>query len=292
MLSGIPVEFQPSADAEAVLSSLARGRVTVLVGTMPSIHLIANDPDAAEYDLRALRLCALSNPICPVALRKEISTNLGAEAMTVNCIDEAGGSVTATQPGDTDEVLAATSGRTVAGVDLRIVNLESGRPVGMNEIGEVVVRSPMSSSGFLSDPEATAALRDDGGFVKTGELGALLSGDHLRLVGRTRDVIRRGGVTVDPADIEEVLKGCDGVGDAAVVGLPDEFLGELICACVVPSPGTASLKPPSLRVACALALSSVKIPDVVVPVDALPTLPDGRVSKSALRSILQGESSG
>jgi acyl-CoA synthetase (AMP-forming)/AMP-acid ligase II len=149
------------------------------------------------------------------------------------------------------------------------------------ESGEICVRSPFLMDGYFDDPEATAAALRDGWF-HTGDLGALDADGYLSIVGRLKDVIRTGGESVAPAEVEAALAGAPGVRELAVVGIPDPHWGEVVCAVVVPEAGaTPTLD--ALRAHCAGRLAGFKQPRRLEQIDALPrTAATGQVQRTLL----------
>jgi cyclohexanecarboxylate-CoA ligase len=172
-------------------------------------------------------------------------------------------------PHDTDEQLATTEGKPVLGAEVRIVT-EDGAVAGPDEEGEVRVRGPVVTLGY-TDPAANAAAFDEDGWFRTGDLGVLRADGHLRLTGRLKDVIIRKGENISARELEEVLFAHPKVGDVAVIGLPDEERGELVCAVVEAPEGGEALTFDEMVTACTTAgLMRQKIPERLEVVDKLP----------------------
>jgi acyl-CoA synthetase (AMP-forming)/AMP-acid ligase II len=172
-------------------------------------------------------------------------------------------------PHDTDEQLANTEGKPVLGADVRIVK-EDGSVAGPDEEGEVRVRGPVVCRGY-TDEQATKDAYDDEGWFRTGDLGVLRADGHLRLTGRLKDVIIRKGENISARELEDVLFNHEKVGDVAVIGLPDDERGELVCAVVEPPEGGEALTFDEMVAACTDAgLMRQKIPERLEVVDRLP----------------------
>src|SRR4051794_17242733 len=172
-------------------------------------------------------------------------------------------------PHDTDEQLATTEGKPVLGAEVRIVK-EDGTAAAPDEEGEVRVRGPVVTLGY-TDPATNAAAFDDDGWFRTGDLGVLRADGHLRLTGRLKDVIIRKGENISARELEEVLFAHPKVGDVAVIGLPDEERGELVCAVVEPPEDGAALSFAEMVACCeAAGLMRQKIPERLEVVDRLP----------------------
>jgi acyl-CoA synthetase (AMP-forming)/AMP-acid ligase II len=180
--------------------------------------------------------------------------------------------------------LLGTAGRARPGVELAVVD-DSDRPLGPDEVGEVVVRGPSVMSGYWNRPDATAeTLR--GGWLHTGDLGAIGADGVLRLLDRTKDMIISGGSNVYAVEVEAVLSAHPEVADVAVVGVPDDTWGELVVAVVVPREG-AGLDEGALEAHCRASLAGYKLPRRWVPADALPRNAYGKVLKRDLRTSLE-----
>ncbi len=183
---------------------------------------------------------------------------------------------------DTDEELAHSEGKAVPGVELRLVDLD-GNVVGAGEEGEVRAKGPQVTRGYL-DPSLDASAFDDDGWFRTGDLGVLDEAGNLRITGRIKDVIIRKGENISAKEVEDLLFGHDAVADVAVVGLPDDQVGELACAVVVTPAGAEPLTMEAMQQHLLDAgLSKRKLPERLEHVDALPRNPTGKVLKFKLR---------
>jgi acyl-CoA synthetase (AMP-forming)/AMP-acid ligase II len=176
---------------------------------------------------------------------------------------------------DDDAVtVATTSGRPIAGFELAIAD----------GTGEVLLRGPNVMLGYLDDPEATAATIDADGWLHTGDVGALDERGNLRITDRLKDMYICGGFNVYPAEIEQVLARLDGVTESAVIGVPDERLGEVGKAFIVIKPGTV-LDEQAVIAYTREHLANFKTPRSVAFLDALPRNPGGKVVKPQLRAL-------
>jgi acyl-CoA synthetase (AMP-forming)/AMP-acid ligase II len=177
--------------------------------------------------------------------------------------------------------VATTVGRARPGFEIRIIEADAEAPTGT--AGEVVVRGPSVMAGYLDDDEATAAAMTPDGWLRTGDLGVLDERGNLRIVGRIKDMFIVGGFNAYPAEIENLLLRHPDVQQAAVIGIPDERLGEVGMAFVV----TRSGDPDAAEVIqawCRDEMANYKVPRVVEVVDALPTNATGKVVKDELRA--------
>lgn len=191
---------------------------------------------------------------------------------------------TLTTPADDLERVLTTDGRPVPGVEVRVVDPVTREPLPVGEVGEAASRGPQVFCGYLDDPALTAAVLDADGWYYSGDLARLDADGYLRIVGRAKDVIIRGGENISAAEVEQVLRECPGVRDAAAVAMPDRRLGECVCAYLVLEPGVPAPDVPALREQfLARGLAKYKIPAHVEVVDALPLSPAGKVRKDVLR---------
>jgi acyl-CoA synthetase (AMP-forming)/AMP-acid ligase II len=178
------------------------------------------------------------------------------------------------RPDDDAVTVATTSGRPIADFELRIAD----------ESGEVLLRGPNVMLGYLDDADATAAAIDADGWLHTGDIGALDEHGNLRITDRLKDMYICGGFNVYPAEVEQVLARLDGVADSAVIGVPDERLGEVGKAFVVIKPG-AELDEQTVIAYTRKHLANFKAPRSVAFLAALPRNPGGKVVKPQLREL-------
>ena len=178
-----------------------------------------------------------------------------------------------TSPTDGPEERSETVGRPLEGVEVQILD-EAEDPVPNGTEGEIAVRGFNLMSGYFRQPAATRSVITAGGLFKTGDLGTLDDEGYLRIDGRKRDLIIRGGYSVHPREVEDHLRSLPAVADAAVVGIPNEVLGELVCACVVLIEG-ALVTEDEIRELCRPTLAEYKLPDVVHFVEELPKTTTG-----------------
>jgi non-ribosomal peptide synthetase component E (peptide arylation enzyme) len=178
-----------------------------------------------------------------------------------------------------------TVGRVVPGQELRLVD-GNGDDVPPGEPGEVLWRGPNSSFGFLNQPQLDAMAFDDSGFFHSGDLGVLDDDGYLRIVGRLKDMILRGGLNIYPAEVESLLFEMSKVADAAVVGIPDARLGERACAVVVLADRAESLEVAEVGAFLeAAGLARFKHPEFVVAVDELPRAASAKLDKARIRTM-------
>lgn len=183
------------------------------------------------------------------------------------------------------DLVCDTVGAAIPGVEVRIAPAADGSAPadGASRVGEIEVRGHNVMAGYLEDQQATAEAMHDG-WLRTGDIGWIGPDHYIRIVGRVKDVVVVGGFNVFPAEVEHVLAAHPVVAEAAVVGIPDERLGEVPVAFVVPtSPASASPAPDELIAWCRDRLANFKVPRRVWLVDSLPRVTVGKVAKPELR---------
>ncbi|MEB2286283.1 MAG: fatty acid--CoA ligase [Polyangiaceae bacterium UTPRO1] len=272
----------PVFDVAQVLERIGRDRVSVLPGPPTLYQMILAHPERRRYDLSSLRLAVTGAAAIPVELIRRLRDELRLETIvTAYGLTEATGVVTMCRPEDDPETIATTSGRAIPDVEVRCVD-PSGAEVPRGTPGEIVVRGYNVMRGYFDDPAATVEAIDAAGWLHTGDVGVMDARGYLRITDRLKDMFITGGFNCYPAEIESILLGCPGVGQVAVIGVPDERLGEVAMAFVVPQPGAA----PTAATVIAWSrenMANYKAPRRVAIVDALPLNATGKVTKFVLR---------
>ncbi len=283
LLTGATVVPQAVFDVTETFRIIEQERVTVLPGAPAIYQAMLESSERAKHDLSSLRLAVTGAATVPVALVERMQSEMGIDTvLTAYGLTEA---VVATmcRPGDADARVANTCGRAAAGLEVRI-----GRPGGnaalpVGEEGEVLLRGDNVMLGYLDDPEATAETIDPDGWLHTGDIGRLDEDGYLKITDRLKDVYIVGGFNVYPAEVEQVLARLDGVVESAVVGVPDDRLGEVGHAYVVRRTGS-DLDEGSVIAYAKERLANFKVPRGVTFIDDLPRNPSGKVLKRDLRS--------
>src|SRR5262245_27114208 len=262
------IALVPGAGADAILETVQRRRANRLY-CIPSIWQRILDADPARFDTSTLRELDSGTSAVPIELVRALKEAFPGTLTRIYYGSTECGS--ATSLADADVLRKPGSvGPPSLGVDLRL-----------SEAGEICVRSAYLMDGYFDDPAATAAALREGWF-HSGDLGELDDEGHLRVVGRIKEVIRSGGESVAPVEVEAVLSGHPYVAEVAVVGIPDPQWGEIVCAVVVPAAGgTPTL--PALQKHCGGTLAAFKKPRRLELVDALPRTPaTGQVQRTLL----------
>ena len=276
---------QPVFDVGAVLKRIGKDKITMLPGPPALYQTILARPDLDKFDLSSLRLAVTGAAAIPVELIHKMRDVLKFESVvTAYGLTESTGCVSICRKDDSAETIANTSGRAFPGVEIRIVNAEQqGMPSG--EPGEIIVRGYNVMKGYFDDPEQTAKAIDKDGWLHTGDIGVMDERGYLQITDRIKDMFIVGGFNAYPAEIENILSTHEAIAQVAVVGMPDERLGEVGAAFVVLKQGH-ELKEDELIAWSRDAMANFKVPRKVEIVDALPMNATGKVTKFSLRERL------
>jgi acyl-CoA synthetase (AMP-forming)/AMP-acid ligase II len=284
LMMGATVFPLPVFDVDAVLARVERDQITVLPGPPSLYQSILARPDLRARRLSSLRLAVTGAAAIPVDLVDRMREELGfGTVLTGYGLTEATGVSTLCRRGDDPETIATTSGRAVPGVDVLVVD-DDGREVARGTPGEIVVSGYTVTRGYLDDPAETALAIDAGGRLRTGDIGVMDGRGYLKITDRKKDMFIVGGFNAYPAEIESVLGQHEAVAKVAVIGAPDERLGETGVAFVVLRPG-AALDQASLVAWSRDRMANYKVPRRVVFVADLPTNATGKVLKHRLREM-------
>jgi HIP---CoA ligase len=282
LMMGATTFPQAVFDPAQVFERIPRDRITVLPGPPTLYQTILNHPDRAAHDLSSLRLAVTGAAAIPVELVVRMREELTFETIITGYgLTEACGIATMCRYDDDPETIATTSGRTIPGVEVRVVD-EQGAEISRGEPGELVIRGYNVMRGYLDEPDETAATLDADGWLHTGDVGVMDDRGYLRITDRTKDMFIVGGFNAYPAEIENLFLRNDKVAQVAVVGVPDERMGEVGMAFVVLRPDE-SATPDELIEWSRAEMANYKVPRYVAVVDELPMNAMGKVLKYELR---------
>ncbi|WP_261570475.1 (2,3-dihydroxybenzoyl)adenylate synthase [Frankia gtarii] len=278
--TGATVVMAPAASPEVAFDLIERERITVTAVVPPLAHLWVEAAARSRHDLSSLRLLQVGGAKLNAGLARQLPKVLGCALQQVFGMAE--GLLNFTRLDDPDELVETTQGRPLSPLDeVRIVD-QSGRDVAPGQVGELLTRGPYTLRGYYRAERYNATAFTPDGFFRSGDLVRSLPTGHLVVEGRVKDVVNRGGEKVPAAELEELLLTHPGVGQAAVIGLPDDQLGELLCVAIVPTeagpPRLKDLKTHLIR----LGVARFKLPDRLVVLDELPLTAVGKISKRDL----------
>src|SRR6185437_5029531 len=279
--TGACVRLHPRFDIDRVLQHIESDRITVEMAVAPIALAIASHPRLESYDLSSLRYIMWGATPVNAHVAEVVTRRTGVSWLPAYGTTEL--PVIACNP--IEDARLDTVGRPVPGVDLRVVSLETGEPVGPGEVGEIQARSASLMAGYLPADATGEAIRD--GWYRTGDVGWLDAGGWLRITDRLKEMIKVRGFQVAPAEIETVLHGHPAVKDCAVFGVPDGANGEAVIAAVAARGPIEDHE--TTEVAADLAarvgqqLASYKRLSRVVFVNDIPRLPSGKVLRRVLK---------
>ena len=269
-------------DPQSILQRVQAERVSVIPGPPAIFHGMLQHPDLARFDRSSLRLGITGGAVVPATLIRRMRTELGfAGVVNGYGLTECGGYGAMCRADDADEVIANTAGKPFPDTELRIMGGD-GALLADGEHGEVVIRGYLVMTGYFNDRDATARTIDADGWLHTGDVGYIDENGDLRIVDRLKDMYICGGFNCYPAEIERLLSAHPAIGQAAVIGVADERLGEVGKAFVVLRPG-ASASAESIIEWARQHFANFKVPRQVEFRDALPTSAQGKVLKTRLR---------
>ena len=277
-------------DAAAVFERIPADRISMLPAPPALYQTLLNHPDLDKHDMSSLRLAVTGAAVIPVELVKKMRDVLGFETVITGYgLTEACGIATMCRHDDNPETIATTSGRAIPGVEVQVVD-DNGKEVARGDAGEIVVRGYNVMVGYYDEPAETKATIDVDGWLHTGDIGVMDDRGYLRITDRKKDIFIVGGFNAYPAEIENAMLAHDDVAQVAVVGVPDQRLGEVGAAFVVPKAGR-TVDPEKLISWCRERMANFKVPRRIEVVEALPLNAAGKVLKYRLRDELAQQSS-
>ncbi|MCY1016218.1 AMP-binding protein [Pyxidicoccus sp. MSG2] len=276
-------------DALAVLQTVQAERCTSLYG-VPTMFIAELDhPRFGEFDLKSLRTGVMAGSPCPVEVMKQVQSRMNMREVTI-CYG-----MTETSPVSTQSALddpldkrVSTVGRIHPHLEVKIVDADSGAVVPRGQPGELCTRGYSVMLGYWENPTATEAAVDRAGWMHTGDLATMDADGYVKIVGRIKDMIIRGGENIYPREVEEFLHTHPGVSEAQVIGVPSKKYGEEVMAWVKTKPGV-TLTEEELRKHCTGRISTYKVPRYWKFVDAFPMTVTGKVQKFRMRELSVGE---
>ncbi|NMO23555.1 AMP-binding protein [Pyxidicoccus fallax] len=272
-------------DALAVLQTVQAERCTSLYG-VPTMFIAELDhPRFGEFDLTSLRTGVMAGSPCPVEVMKQVQSRMNMREVTI-CYG-----MTETSPVSTQSALddpldkrVSTVGRVHPHLEVKVVDPDTGAVVPRGSPGELCTRGYSVMLGYWENPQATATAVDKAGWMHTGDLATMDEDGYLRIVGRIKDMIIRGGENIYPREVEEFLHTHPGVSEAQVIGVPSKKYGEEVMAWVKTKPGV-TLTAEELTKHCTGRISTYKVPRYWKFVDAFPMTVTGKVQKFRMREV-------
>ncbi len=283
LITGATILPMAVFDAGEVIRRIAEDRITVLPGPPTLFQSMLAHPALDRSSTASLRLAVTGAANVPTALIERMHRDLGfSTVITGYGLTESTGTVSMCRPGDDPDTIARSCGAPLPGVEVKVVD-EHGSEVPRGQEGEIWVRGYNVMQGYLDDPIATAAAVDAAGWLHTGDIGTMDHRDYLRITDRKKDMFIVGGFNCYPAEIESLISAHPAVSQVAVVGVPDERMGEVAAAYIVPRIDR-ELRLDEFLSWCRANMANYKVPRQVHLVAQLPTTASGKVQRFALRA--------
>jgi fatty-acyl-CoA synthase len=272
----------PAFESGPVLETVAAERCTSLYGVPTMFIAVLDDPTFADHDLSSLRTGIMAGSPCPVEVMTQVVDRMHMDEVTI-CygMTETSPVSTQTEADDPLERRVATVGRVHPHVEVRIVD-DEGATVPRGERGELCTRGYSVMKGYWNDPDKTAEAIDADGWMHTGDLATMDDDGYVNIVGRSKDMIIRGGENIYPREVEEFLYGHPDISDVQVIGVPDPRFGEELMAWIKLKPGAAG-DAEEIRAWCSGRIAHYKVPRHIRFVDEFPMTVTGKIQKFKMR---------
>ncbi len=285
LLAGAALVLQDEFGPAGALDLVERHRATVHYGVPTLFVAELREQAKVPRDLTSLRRGLVAGAPVSDELVKAVQDKICPELLIAYSLTETSSTVCVTRPSDPAAKRIFTVGRPLENNVVRIVD-EDGAELPVESVGEIVVRGPGVMRGYYRQPRKTSDSLDVDGHFRTGDLGMEDEEGFIHLVGRKKEVIIRSGSNVYPREVEDRLQSHPAIREAMVAGVPDELLGEAICACVLPEEG-AIVTGQELQDWCSVTLADYKVPDVVQFMDEFPLTGTGRVQRGELARLIR-----
>jgi fatty-acyl-CoA synthase len=269
--------FEPGA----MLRLIERERIAWFPCVPTMAIALMEHPEFAATDLSSVEVIQTGGTVVTPEFIRVLAESFKADVQVMFGQTEAGGVMCKSRRGDPIEVIAETVGRPYPHTELRICDTATGEPVDTNVVGEIRIRSPYMTRGYFNNPDATAAAFDAEGFLRTGDLGTLDDDGNVRVTGRLKEMIIRGGENIYPREIEDHLGEFPGIAECAVVGVPNERWGEEVAVAIRCRAGT-TIDPDAAREFLLGRIARHKVPKMWKLVDDFPRTASGKIQKFEL----------
>ncbi|MEW4467447.1 FadD3 family acyl-CoA ligase [Parasphingorhabdus sp. JC815] len=282
MIKGAVIVPMAAFDVQKTIEHIERDRIAFLPGPPTIYQSLLAELAGRKFDSSSLRSAMTGAATVPPSLIQRMYDELGFDrVLTAYGMTECT-NITACRPGDSPELIANSCGKAIPGHEVRIAD-DEGREIPCGETGEILVRGYGVMLGYLDDPAATAETIDPDGWLHTGDIGTMDENGYVRITDRKKDMYISGGFNCYPAEVEKLLAAHPSIEMVAVIGVPDERMGEIGKAFVVLRPGV-SLTDSELIAWARSNMANYKVPRLVSFVDALPQNASGKVMKTELRA--------
>ena len=285
LLSGATLVLQDEFGPAGALDLVERHRATVHYGVPTLFVAELREQTKVSRNLASLRGGLVAGAPVSDELVKAVQEKICPKLLIAYSLTETSSTVCVTRQDDPEAKRIFTVGRPLENTVVRIVDPD-GTELPVESVGEIAVRGPGVMRGYYRQPRETSNLIDSDGYFLTGDLGMEDEEGFIHLVGRKKEVIIRSGSNVYPREVEDRLQSHPAIREAMVAGVPDELLGEAICACVLPEEG-AIVTSQEIQDWCSVTLADYKVPDVVQFMDEFPLTGTGRVQRGELARLIR-----
>jgi fatty-acyl-CoA synthase len=280
----------PGFDAGHVLGLVEAYHGTVVLAVPTMLISLLNHPDRTKRDLSSLHTMMSGGATVPAELVRRVKKTFGCLFSITFGQTETSGPATQTSVHDDETDQAETIGRALPRMEVKIADALTSEPLPCDTQGEILMRGPLVMLGYFDQPDATAHAVDDEGWLHSGDLGMMDDRGFIRITGRSKDLIIRGGEKIYPREVEDVIFQHDAVSDVAVIGVPDPKWGERVAAVVRLEPGEDRPTSSGLTIYCQRRLARFKVPAEWFFVESFPQTPSGKIQKFVLRDRIEKES--
>jgi len=278
----LPAEY---FDAGAVLSAIEQERCTGLHGVPTMFVEELEHPRFAGFDLSSLRTGIMAGAPCPPALMERVIDDMGCRDILIGYGETEASPIThLTSRQDSRLRRIETVGRNLPHQEVKVIHPSTGETLPVGEVGEICFRGYHIMQGYYGDPEATAKAIDENGWLRSGDLGTMDEDGYLRITGRLKEMIIRGGENIYPREIEDFLFSHPAVAGVAVFGIPDDLYGEEVMAWIKLRAGTA-LTAEEVKDFCRDKIAHFKVPRHIWFVDEFPLTVTGKIQRYRMREI-------
>lgn len=276
-------------DAEAVLKAVHTEQCTALHGVPTMFIAELEHPNFSQYKLESLRTGIMAGAPCPPVLMKRVMEQMHCNEILIGYGETEASPIThLTRREDSIDIRVNTVGKNLSHQEVKIINVESGETVPLEQTGEICFRGYHIMRGYYNDEEATAKAIDEQGWLHSGDLGSMDADGYVKITGRLKEMIIRGGENIYPREIEDVIFNHPKVAAVAVFGVPDEFYGEQIMAWIQLH-AKESLDADELSQYCKENMAHFKVPKYIRIVDEFPMTVTGKMQKFRMREMALGE---
>lgn len=272
-------------DALTVLASIAKERCTAVYGVPTMFIAELNHPMFDLFDLTSLRTGIMAGAPCPIETMKQVMERMHCkDIISVYGLTESSPGMTASRVTDSAELRATTVGQSLPNVEVAILDPVTKEELPRGEQGEVCCRGYNSMKGYYKNPEATAATIDPNGWLHSGDLGIMDDQGYVRITGRIKEMIIRGGENIYPREIENFLYKMEAIEAVEVSGIPSPKYGEQVAA-FIKLKNNASLSEEEVRTYCRGEIAHYKIPKYIFFVEGFPMTASGKIQKYKLKDV-------